>query len=150
MSNNQSDYDYIQMHDEIVRSGRYNFEGCKFPLKTNLRIDYFRFMLHGYEDECICNFLEFGFPLGYFGEVQRWLYAVVRNHGSAKNYPLQIQKYLLKEKSYGAILRQFTNKSFGCNIALSALNSVPKKDGQERRIILDLSFPNGHSIKTAG
>ena len=148
-SNNQSDYDYIQMHDEIVRSGRYNFEGCKFPLKTNLKIDYFRFLLHGYEDECIFTFLEFGFPLGYFGEGQHWSpdsYAVVRNHGEAKNYPLQIQKILLKEKSYQAILGPFTNNPYGCNIALSPLNSVAKKHSQERRIILYLNFPNGHSI----
>ena len=62
MFNNQSDYGYIQMHDEIVRSGRYSFDGCKFPLKPNLRIDYFRFVLHGYKNECICNFLEYGFP----------------------------------------------------------------------------------------
>ena len=72
LSVGQSDYDYINQHNKIFRSGRYNFEGCKFPLKTNLNIDYFRFMLFEYEDEAICDFLEFGFPLSYFGGVQRW------------------------------------------------------------------------------
>ena len=110
LSVGQSDYDYINQHNKIFRSGRYNFEGCKFPLKTNLNIDYFRFMLFDYEDEAICDFLEFGFPLGYFGDVQRWSkdsYSFVKNHGGAKKIPAQMQIYLLKEKSYGAILGPF-------------------------------------------
>ena len=146
---NDLDLDYIKKHNEIVRSGRYNFEGCRFPLKTNLKIDFFRFMLHDYEDTSICDFLEFGFPLGYFGDVQRGSpdsYTFVRNHGGAKHFPVQIQEYLSKEKSYGAILGPFKENPFCCNIMLSPLNSVPKKDTNERRFILDLSFPKGHSI----
>ena len=89
------------------------------------------------------------FPLGYFGDVQRGSpdsYTFVRNHGGAKHFPVQIQEYLSKEKSYGAILGPFKENPFCCNIMLSPLNSVPKKDTNERRFILDLSFPNGHSI----
>ena len=29
------------MHDRVCLSGKYNFEGCRFPLNTNLNIDYF-------------------------------------------------------------------------------------------------------------
>ena len=38
-------------------------------------------------------FLELGFPLGYFGDVQRGSpdsYTFVRNHGGAKHLPVQI------------------------------------------------------------
>ena len=63
-----------------------------------------------------------------------------------KKNPAQMQKYLLKEKSYGVILSPFTCNLLCCNIALSPLNSVPKKDSLDRRFILDLSFPKGHSI----
>lgn len=106
-------------------------------------------MLHGYEDASICEFLEFGFPLGYFGDVQHGSidsYTFVRNHGGAKHFPAQIQEYLAKERSYGAILGPFKENPFCCNIRLSPLNSVPKKDTDERRIILDLCYPKGHSI----
>ena len=106
-------------------------------------------MLYGYEDESICEFLEFGFPLGYFGNVQCGSpdsYTFARNHGGAKHFPLQIQEYLSKEKRYGAILGPFKENPFCCNIMLSPLNSVPKKDTDERRFILDLSFPKGHAI----
>lgn len=106
-----SDKEYISMHNQIVRSGRYNFEGCKFSLKTHLNIAYFRFMLHGYKDVGLCDLLEFGFPLGYFGTVQRQepnAYTQVKNHCGAKMFPAQVQKFLCKEKSYNAILGPFS------------------------------------------
>ena len=31
-------------------------------------------------------------------------------------------------------------------IKISALNSIPKKDTEERRVILDLSFPKGYAV----
>ena len=78
----QSDEEYINLHNQVFLSGRYNFEGCRIPLKNSLNIDYFRFMLYGYEDEAICDFLEFGFPLGYIGKIQHQnpkSYSFVRN-----------------------------------------------------------------------
>ena len=62
-------------------------------------------------------------------------------HNGAKQFSSAVQKYLLKEKSYGAILGPFAENPFICNIVLSPLNTVPKTEPSERRIILDLSFP---------
>lgn len=56
--------DFILMHNSIDKSAKYNFEGCKFPLDTDLNIDCFRFMLL---DQSLCDLLEFGFPIGYMG-----------------------------------------------------------------------------------
>lgn len=140
---------YIYMHDQICLSGKYNFEGCKFSLHTKLRLDYFRFMLTGYHDIDICELLEFGFPIGYFGNIQQLDFAnlkFVKNHKGAKDYPVEIQKYLRKESQYGAILGPFVNNPFICNVCISPLNSVPKKESSERRIILDLSYPEGKSV----
>ena len=78
---------YIKIHDLIHSSGQYNFEACKFPLHTKLNIDYFRFMLLDYEDNVICDFLEYGFPLGYFEKNQQQTSnhaKKVRNHKGAK------------------------------------------------------------------
>ena len=140
---------YIYMHDRVCLSGKYNFEGCRFPLNTNLNIDYFRFMLDGYSDFEICDFLEFGFPIGYFGKVQQQEFTslqFVKNHKGAKDFPSEIQKYLNKELQNGTILGPFDHNPFICNVCISPLNSVPKKDTEERRIILDLSYPKGNAI----
>jgi hypothetical protein len=39
-----------------------------------------------------------------------------------------------------------TDNPFNDPIALSPLHSVPKKDSSERRVIVDLSFPEGESV----
>lgn len=88
------------MHDKIVKSGKYNFEGCRFPLQTHLNIDYFRFMLSDYHDKQLCDLLQFGFPIGYFGKAQKDSTSshLVINHKGAKDFPLQMQKYLKKRE----------------------------------------------------
>ena len=137
------------MHDLISLSGKYNFEGCRFPFNTHLNIDYFRFMLSGYHDEELCDFLQYGFPIGYMGSAQQQLqnsYHLVRNYSGAKEYPDHVQKFLSNELSHETILGPFKENPFNCNICLSPLNTVPKKDSTNRRIVLDLSYPKGASI----
>ena len=59
-------------------------------------------MLYGYKDEAICDFLEFGFPLGYVDKIQHQnpkSYTFVRNHSGAKHFSTAVQKCLSKEKS---------------------------------------------------
>lgn len=143
-----SDEEYINIHNQIFLSGRYNFEGCKISLDSNLNIDFFRFMLKGYKDEQICEFLEYGFPIGYSGKLQMLQSQLkpVRNHKGAKMFPVQISKYLAKEKRYHAIVGPFKENPFCCSAAVSPLNTVPKKSTDDRRIILDLSYPKGNSV----
>lgn len=49
-------------------------------------------------------------------------------------------KYLAKEENHKAILCPFMSNPFNYNLKFSPLNSVPKKEVGERRVILDLSF----------
>ena len=63
-------------------------------------------MLFDYEDASLCEFLEFGFPIGYMGIVQQQSpnsFSFVRNHSGAKEYVIYIQKFLDKEMSHSAI-----------------------------------------------
>jgi hypothetical protein len=69
-----------------------------------------------------------------------------RNHTGATYFPEQITSYLIKEASYRAVVGPFKDNPFNDPIALSPLNSVPKKDSSERRDIVDLSFPEGESV----
>ena len=61
-------------------------------------------------------------------------------------FPEQINNYLIKEASYQAFVGPFKDNLFNDRIALSPLNSVPQKDSGERRVIDDLSFPEGESV----
>jgi hypothetical protein len=45
-----------------------------------------------------------------------------------------------------AIIGPFEKNPFNCSLKISPLNTVTKKDSIERRVILDLSFPEGQSV----
>ena len=55
------------MHEKAVQPGKYNFEGCRIPENEKLNIQNIREMLHDYKDHQLCDFLEFGIPIGYTG-----------------------------------------------------------------------------------
>ena len=68
-----------------------------------------------------------------------------RNHKGALAFPDAISKYLDIEKSYGAVIGPYASNPFASDIVLSPLNSVPK-GLNDRRIILDLSWPESASV----
>lgn len=54
--------------------------------------------------------------------------------------------YLEKESYSVNILGPFDSSPFQTGMKISPLNTVPKKDSSERRVILDLSFPPGSAV----
>ena len=71
--------------------------------------------------------------------------AVPRNHTAVRFYTEQIQKLLQKEVKLNAAIGPFRESPFDRSY-FSPLNSVPKKESSDRRLILDLSYPPGNSI----
>ena len=128
-----------------MASGKYNFEGVRIPLSTRLNIPFFQFMLYGYEDREITDLLEFGFPIGFVGKLDR-LTTTTKNQKGVTEYPTEVRKYLVKEKQYGAILGPLREIPFEQEFCISPLNTVSKRDSDERRVILDLSFPEGNAV----
>ena len=140
----------IDVHKKVRDSGKFNFQECRIPVNERINVGYMRQLLSDYSDKLICDFLEFGFPLGFQGNEnnlashdQLWKY---RNHKGATDFADEINSYLLKESKNNSILGPFKSNPFASNLVISPLNSVPKKDTTERRVILDLSFPKHNSI----
>ena len=138
-----------EWHKKVRDSGKYNFEGCKIRVNYKINTDYMRQMLRDYKDIRVCDLLEFGFPLGFKGDEnllpshdQIWKY---RNHKGATDFAEHMIAYLEKENRNQAVLGPFKSNPFPNNLVISPLNSVPKKDN-ERRVILDLSYPRNSSI----
>ena len=96
--------------------------------------------------------LEFGFPLvcsdskNLFNYTNNREIGKFRNHTGATDYPEEIKKYLQKECRNQAVLWAFNEKPFNLCLRISPLNSVPNKDTDERRVILDSSFPKGNGV----
>ena len=109
-------------------------------------------MLTDYKDQRICDYLEFGFPLGCSGDEiissdidskQLWKF---KNHKGAEEFPDSMLQYLEKESKHKAILGPFKENPFSSGIKISPLNTAEKSNSFERRIILDLSCPKGASV----
>lgn len=140
----------LEIHKIVQDSGKYNFQHCRIRINDKINVNFMRRMLKNYYDLEICDLLEFGFPIGFEGKTsdlhvknQIWQY---KNHKGAVEFPNDIISYITKESSHKAILGPFKNNPFQDTLIISPLNTVPKKDSNDRRIIMDLSFPKGHAV----
>ena len=136
--------DVINLHDNIVASGVPNAVGCRLPVVSGLNIDEWRKATEGFYDTDVVEFLEFGWPIGMTGRPPDRIH--VSNHKGATEYPLEVASYVTKGVNKGQIIGPFRQPPFSGGNITSPLNSVPKKDTSDRRIILDLSFPRGSSV----
>ena len=95
-----------------------------------------------YNDKIICEFLEFGFPLDFDKSVQLNT-DERRNHKGAREFPNFVSKYLQKEVEKTRIVGPFHQNPFSIPLMVSPLNTVAKSSSDERRGIVDLSWPLG-------
>ena len=142
----------LDAHEKVKQSGKPNFLGCRIKVNNRMNIDYMRSLLKDYKDKDICDLLEFGFPLGcreneiLLKDIQKKDRLKYRNHKGADDFPEEMLLYLEKESKCNSILGPFNSNPFHSGLKISPLNTVPKKDTTERRIILDLSFPSGSAV----
>ena len=99
--------------------------------------------LQGYPDNRLIQYVRFGFPLSIHKRSE--LHNIeVNNHYSAVQYPHDIKKYIDKEIELGAMLgpvEVVKHPEFHCSPVMSR-----PKEGDTRRVILDLSYPKGNSL----
>ena len=137
--------DLVLLHDKLAFIDGFNFDTLQESISTKLNISFLKNELKDYHDSDLVKFLEFGWPVGFQKGSIDLKFKKCRNHTGARSFAKDIEKYILKEKSYGAILGPFKSNPFIDSLFLSPLNSVPKSLN-ERRVIVDLSFPKGASV----
>ena len=136
----------LSLFEIVEASGLPNFQGCRIPLKNSkLKLAVWRSRLHNYSDKVVCEYLEYGFPLD-FDRKRKVSDKERRNHKGARNYPLFIDKYLEKETSAHRIVGPFKQNPLSVPLIVSPMNTVPKSSEDERRVIVDLSWPHGASV----
>ena len=140
-----TDY-FLNLHARIFASRAYNFEGLRLPVSSSLCLPVWRTYLREYVDYEVCDFLEFGWPVGFDYSRPLLIQTNFHNHKGATEFPDDVDAYLSSEITSHAVIGPFSNNPFSCAVAVSPLNSVPKPDTMERRIILDLSWPVGSSV----
>ena len=134
---------YLHIAEIIKGTGKPNYKAARIPVKSDLNLEAWEDCLRDYPDKRLFQYLKFGFPLS-MKEPNELSNTQVVNHYSALQYPEQVLQYLNKEREWGAILGPFDHPPtdhFHCSPLLSR-----PKDGSDRRIILNLSYPQGRSV----
>lgn len=135
--------------DLYQRVKAYNLPNClgaKIPIQSELNIPIWVAFLKGYHDNEICHFLAYGWPIGFYSKTPPE--TVVKNHPSAIDYPEHIHDFIATECSFKALEGPIPAMPFEPWSRISPLMTRPKKGSQARRVIVDLSFPEGAAVNT--
>ena len=129
---------YLDVIKRVTQSGKPNCDSVRIPLYSTLDIEAWNKYLPLHNDGRLIEFLNYDFPLGVQGSV------LVKNHPLALAFPTHVSEFLRKEVQLGAMLGPLDDIPFQqCHC--SPLMGRPK-DGNDRRIIVDLSFGGEGSV----
>ena len=135
----------IKNHLEVWEKGYPNRFGAKIQVKSKWNLELLESLLTDYDDKEIVEWLRYGWPTGRLpglAEPKIW----GKNHKGAEEFPQALQAYIAKESQHGAIMGPYDKIPFQGKVGISPLSTRAKKNSQERRVILDLSFPIGEGI----
>ena len=94
----------------------------------------------------ICDFLEFGWPVGFDCSRPLPIHTNFHNHKGATEFPAAVDAYLSSEHAHHAVIGPFSHNPFSCPVVMSPLKSVPKPNNTEQQIILHLRWSVGSSV----
>lgn len=132
----------LQPYEACRTVAAYNCLGPRIPIKTGNNIQaWIAHSTHHPDDDWLIDCITYGFPLQFRGPPLNNVFT--DNHPSANNFHRDVACYISKEIEMGAIVGPFSEPPFTpwANIAL--LMSREKSTGTLRRIIVDLSYPEG-------
>ena len=136
---------FLTLHNRVYVLGQPSFLHAHLSVPTALNLSSWRSLLTEYSDAAVCDYLEFGWPIGYdySGSLPS---SDFRNHKGALDFLATVANSLSTELALGSVYGPFTRNPFLAPFALSPLNSVPKSDTTECRLILHLSWPSNSSV----
>ena len=129
----------------VWEKGYPNMFGARIPIKTAWNLERLEQLLKDYPDKQVIEGLKFGWPTGRLptlGDPTK----TFKNHKGALDHPEALKKYIQKEQEKGAILGPFSKIPFKSRVGISPISTRPKKQSQDRRVIIDLSFPHTKAV----
>ena len=137
--------DPIKLYDVTRNESRPNFLAAQIQLESQLKADTWEKLLVNYWDRQLPYLIRYGFPLDF--DRNSKLGKNDTNHTSALAFPQDIDAYLKEEISHGAIFGPFKNPPFD-DFHTSPFMTRPKPGAPHRRVIIDLSFPQGQAVNS--
>ena len=135
--------------NRIVReSGVPNCEGARIQVNDKWDLETFKKWLIDYHDKNVVRFLRYGWPLNAYNTKEDC--TVPPNQAGARAHPEELKQYIKKEREMGSVIGPFKNNPFGKVARFSPLDTRPKRDSDELRVILNLSYPfGGESVNSS-
>ena len=87
-------YSYRDVHDFVAQTSEPNYLVARVPVPSTLNISTWRELLQAYEDSVVCEFLEFGWPVGFLPTVLPIF--DLRTHRGALQFPEHVTEYVNK------------------------------------------------------
>ena len=72
-----------------------------------------------------------------------------RNRKGARDNPNKLKEYIESEKSRGSIIGPFQHNPLGEEARFSPLDAIPKRDSDDLRVLMNLSYPHDDSTVNA-
>ena len=121
------------------KEGTPNYLGARIKLMhTNLNLQKWRQYLIGYEDIELCQYLEYGFPIGLNQDPPPVLVPATRNHSSAYQFYPWVDEFLSSGVGKCYVAGPYYDQPFAdCHI--SPLMTAVKKPSA-RRVVFDATF----------
>ena len=131
------------MYEAERCSHQQNHEAAKITVATSLNIPDWDQSATGHkDDEWILGAVRYGFPIQYSGPSQ-YETIPLYNQSSAKAHANVVCEYIRKETQPGTLHGPFDAPPFVPWMFTSPLMTREKPDSKERRVIVDLSYPDG-------
>ena len=118
---------------------------ARVPVSTHWDLNLLGSLIEDFEDKQVVEFLRYGWPMSRSILPLTNRSAKV-NHKETLEFPDAINHILATEHSNNTLLGPFFTNPFPDRTASSPLNSMPKRDSDEHWVILNMTFPSGHSV----
>lgn len=134
----------FELYDDVKSYNLPNFLGAKRTVSSGLNLNQWEIELASYHDREICHFLRCGWPVGY--HLDRPPVSVQQNHASTRMHDSHVKHFIETELAHNAIVGPFKSSPFQPWTRQSPLMTRPKRDSDKRRVIVDMSFPDGQAV----
>ena len=128
---------WVSANRRVRESKEPNFSGEKIQVNFEWNLQQLETWLEDYHDKQVVEFLKYGWPLNAKNtEINT---EIPRNQKGVEESPNAVRKYIQQELQRGTIIGPFLCNPFGKLARFSPLDAIPKKDSEEKRVILNLS-----------
>jgi len=139
-------FEFLQVNKELKQQAP-NCIQSRIVVPTKFNLPLWKHLLSNYWDHQIVGFLHCGFPLD-IKQGANIKSGPIENHASATQYSSHVDKYIQTEKSHGSIVGPYTAPPL-LELHSSPMMTRPKPGSENRRVIVDLSWPHSASVNDA-